>query len=157
MPNRVQQTRSDEVAENSAFVRLLETKARVKMLDVLLRHSYVSLSQSEIAERAGVNQSTVSRNVGVFDDLGVIEVSDGHPTTYRVDRESSLVQSLQTAQTTLLEYTGRLHENDVEQLEDRLEWQPMPDDLRDECLSGSPTSEEQSSEASRPESVATTA
>jgi DNA-binding IclR family transcriptional regulator len=92
----------------------------------------VALNQSQVAERAGVNQSTVSRNIGVFEELGVVEVSDGRPTEYRINRESSIVQGLQQAQMNLLEHTDRLLDDDVEQLEDRPEWQPMEDTQREE-------------------------
>ena len=113
MSDPVVRSSPSSVTENSAFVRLLETKARVKMLDVLMRDSYVALDQTELAERAGVDQSTVSRNVEVFEDLGVVEVFDGRPTEYQIDLENSVVQALRQAQTGLLEHTQRLHDEDV--------------------------------------------
>lgn len=136
MTDPVVQSSPSSVAESSAFVRLLETKARVKMLDVLMRDSYVALDQTELAERAGVNQSTVSRNIEVFEDLGVVEVSDGRPKEYRIDLEDSVVQGLRQAQTGLLEYTRRLHNEDVHKQEDRPEWQ-------------SPASDEEAAKAQR--------
>lgn len=127
MSDPVVQSTPSSVTENSAFVRLLETKARVKMLDVLMRDSYVALDQSELAERAGVNQSTVSRNIEVFEDLGVVEASEGRPTEYRVDLDDSVVEGLEQAQTGLLKHTRRLHDGDVKKQEDCPEWQSLSD------------------------------
>jgi DNA-binding transcriptional ArsR family regulator len=127
MSDPVVQSTPSSVTENSAFVRLLETKARVKMLDVLMRDSYVALDQSELAERAGVNQSTVSRNINVFEDLGVVEASESRPTEYRIDLDDTVVQGLRQAQTGLLKHTRRLHDGDVDRQEDRPEWQSVSD------------------------------
>lgn len=145
MAPSVQQSESDELAEHSAFVRLLETKTRVKVLDVLMRHSYVPLTESEIADRAGVDQSAVNRNIDVFVDLGVVAVNDGWPTEYRVDRESEVVQGLEAAQTNLLEHTERLHEDDVEQAESTHEWETLSEEDRGVLLvEDSATQHEQS-------------
>ena len=124
MSDPVVQSSPSSVTENSAFVRLLETKARVKMLDVLMRDSYVALDQGELAERAGVDQSTVSRNIEVFEDLGVVEVSEGRRKEYRVNLEDSVVQGLRQAQTGLLKHTQRLHDRDVKK---QPEWQSLSD------------------------------
>lgn len=129
-----------EITEQSAFVRLLETKARVKMLDVLMRHSYAALSQSQIADRANLDQTTVSRNIDVFEDLGVVEVEDGWPTEYQIDRDSAVVRGLEQAQTALLEHSERLVEDDVRQLEDCREWTPVAELSEEELQTLGPVS-----------------
>lgn len=127
MPSDGQQEDLEQVTEGSPFVRLLETKARVKMLDVLLRHSYASLSEEEIAERAGLNQSSVNRNIEVFEDLGVVQSESNWPVRYQVDTSSSVVEGLEQAQLNLLEHSERLTADDVKQRDDQKEWIPIED------------------------------
>lgn len=91
--------------EVSPFVRLLGTPSRVKILDVLLRRHSSWLSAEEIADLAGIDQGTFSRNKGVLIELDLLHREDsGQKTTYKVNTEHPFIQLLGKAHTELLEY-----------------------------------------------------
>ena len=83
-------------AETSAFTRLLMVPSRVKIIDVFLGKHYTTLSRGDIAGLAGVDPSTVSRNIEEIVDLGIIEEAEsrGRATHYRLNKKSRLAQIL---------------------------------------------------------------
>lgn len=124
-----------DAADESPFVRLLETRGRVKILDIFMVHGYTELTQSELAEMADIDQGTVCRNVRVLEDLDVVnEVSETQPYEYRLNLDSPVVSALREAQIKLAPDTAVLKQDDVprpfhiehsecvdlEKLEDRL-------------------------------------
>lgn len=93
--------------DESAFVKLLATEGRVRILDVLLRKPHVTLTRSEIAELAGVDPTTFDRNKDILEQLGCLESTNGsRRTEYSLDTEHPVVRALGTARAELLEYTS---------------------------------------------------
>jgi DNA-binding IclR family transcriptional regulator len=95
------------------------------LLDVMLRHSYASMTEETLAERADLNQSTVNRNIEIFQDLGIVEQDGSWPAEYTVNADSVVIEGFRQAKRSLLDQADRLHEDDVEQLEDKTEWIPL--------------------------------
>ncbi|MEY7851458.1 winged helix-turn-helix domain-containing protein [Natrarchaeobius sp. A-rgal3] len=81
--------------DNSAFVRLLETEGRVRVLDVLLRRPGVELTAADISKLAGIDESTFSRNKDVLESFDIVETEyrDGH-AVYTLNTESEIVEVL---------------------------------------------------------------
>jgi DNA-binding transcriptional ArsR family regulator len=84
------------------------------MLDVFLGKHYTELTRSDVAELSGLDPATVSRNIDVFVDLGVIEPTRavGKSQLYSVNTDADLVKALGKARDELRQHGDRL--NDVE-------------------------------------------
>jgi len=81
----------------SAFVRLLETEGRVRMLDVLLGKHYTTLTVSGIAELAEVHETTVYRNIQKLEDADLVRsvgTPDG-PAQYQLNKSNEAARLLQ--------------------------------------------------------------
>ena len=96
------QTTTDE----SAFVKLLGTEGRVRILDVLLRKPHVTLTRAEIAELAGIDPTTFDRNKEILRQLGLLNIKNliGHTTENTINTDSHISKVLGTARSELLEH-----------------------------------------------------
>lgn len=106
--------------DNSAFVRLLETEGRVRILDVLLRRPHATLTAGEISELAGFDTSTFSRNKGELESLDIVEKDfDGGQAVYSLNVDNEIVQVLGEAHTELARFDPKVvdqmddHDNDL--------------------------------------------
>lgn len=100
----------ESYADGSAFVNLLETPSRVRILDVFLRKHYTELTAAKAADLAGIDPSTFHRNVGVFEDIGVIEKADevAGAQRYRLNEDNPVAKAFGKAQHELLEHAPQI-------------------------------------------------
>jgi Fe2+ or Zn2+ uptake regulation protein len=93
-------------AEGSTFVQLLETPGRVRILDVFLRKHYTELTAAKAADLAGIDPSTFHRNVGIFEDVGVVEKADevAGAQRYRLNEDSPVAKAFGKAQHELIDH-----------------------------------------------------
>lgn len=105
-------TAIDNYADTSTFVRLLATKGRVRILDVLLRRPASKLTASQISEAAGIDPGTFSRNKDVLIEFDIVKSDkvDGK-TYYQIDLENPVVQILGEAHNELMRYAPEYVEN----------------------------------------------
>jgi len=98
--------------DQSSFVQLLGRESRARMLDVFLGKHYTELTQSDVAELSGLDPATVSRNIDVFVDLGVIEPTRavGKSQLYSVNTDADLVKALGKARDELRQHGQTLNE-----------------------------------------------
>lgn len=97
--------------DNSAFVRLLSTPGRVKILDVFLRRPGTKLTASEVADAADIDPATFSRNKDILEYFGIIESESTRGSTlYQINLENPIVGTLQTAHTELMRYNPQFVE-----------------------------------------------
>jgi len=116
-----------DVSDDSPLVRLLETRSRVKVLDALVRHSYAALTEGEIAEFSGVDQSTVNRNLPVIIDLGLVRRVEEWPARYQLVQDHPVVEGLEKMQLYLMGDSDRLKQSDVPRRGDDQDWEtPTP-------------------------------
>lgn len=103
------ETRADGAgahSDYSAFVRLLETKGRVRVLDVLLGKPHSELTAKQIADLAGIDKSTVHRNKGILLEFGVIEeIDQGSSPRYTIDLDNEIAKILGRAHTELEKFS----------------------------------------------------
>jgi Fe2+ or Zn2+ uptake regulation protein len=94
-------------ADGSTFVQLLETPSRVRILDVFLSKHYTELTAAKAADLAGIDPSTFHRNVGVFEEMGVIEEADevAGAQRYRLNEESPVAKAFGKAKHELLDHS----------------------------------------------------
>lgn len=94
-------------SEASPFVRLFNTASRVKIVDVLLRKHYSPLTTKEIAEYANIDRSSVTRNLPVLEEIGVVKEADkiGNARRYQIDKSSQIAKALASAQEELFKHT----------------------------------------------------
>jgi len=94
-------------AESSPFTRLLETKSRVRIIDVFLGKYYDKLTRTEIAKLAGINQSSVSRNLGPLLDIGLVEKAgeQGSAETFTLNNSHPLAEDLKSVRRDLFKYS----------------------------------------------------
>lgn len=96
---------SPTYTDSSPFVRLLSTPGRVKILDVLLRRHSSKLTAGEIAEQAGIDPGTFSRNKDLFLELDIVTTTqDGRQTMYQLNTDSEVVKHFGRAHTELLSH-----------------------------------------------------
>lgn len=97
-------------ADASTFVRLLDTSSRVRILDVFLRKHYTELTAAKAADLAGIDVSTFHRNVGVFEEMGVIEETEevAGAQRYRLNEESPVAKAFGKAQNELLDHSEKV-------------------------------------------------
>lgn len=103
-------------ADASPFTRLLETKSRVRMIDTFLGKSYDELTREEIAELAGIDQSSVSRNLGILLDIGLVKETGtrGNATTFTLNSEHPVAESLKSARRELFQHSSLIESDSVE-------------------------------------------
>ena len=89
----------------SAFVELLGSPGRVKMLEAFLDNHETTLTAKDVADYADISESTFSRNADLFLDLDLIEQTDqvGKTRFFSLNKESPLAEDLARAQYHLLE------------------------------------------------------
>ncbi|WP_132059050.1 ArsR/SmtB family transcription factor [Halorussus amylolyticus] len=94
----------------SPFVRLLKTPSRVKIIDVLLGKHYEELTTQEIADLAGIDRSSVTRNIRVLQDADLVEQSGkvGNAPQYQLNKESEVSKALGKAQASLLSHSQEI-------------------------------------------------
>lgn len=97
-------------ADGSTFVQLLETPSRVRILDIFLRKHYTELTAAKAADLAGVDPSTFHRNIGVFEEIGVIEQADevAGAQRYRLNEDSPVAKAFGKAQNELLDHAQKV-------------------------------------------------
>lgn len=106
-------TKEETYANLSPFVRLLETKGRVQILDALIHKSDRELTASEIAQLTGTSTSTISRNM---DELVLLEMvteyaSKSQPTRYQINTENEIVKHLVRFHLGLSEHAEKILSN----------------------------------------------
>jgi len=104
-------------ADASPFTRLLETKSRVRILDVFLGKNYEELTRSEISRLAGIDQSSVSRNLGMLLDVGVIERAgrEGSAETFTLNEGHPVADALKEVRRSLFDYSDLIDQEDEEE------------------------------------------
>lgn len=101
-----------QYADDSAFVRLLSTKGRVRILDVLLRQHSSELTAAEIVEAANIDEATFSRNKDVLMELDMVTSNENHsPITYTINIDNPIVQVLGRAHTELMRFNPSVVDN----------------------------------------------
>lgn len=98
--------------DGASFVQLLGRESRARMLDVFLGKHYTELTQADVADLSGLDPATVSRNIEVFVDLGVIEPTRAVGTSqlYSVNTDADLVKALGKARDELRQHAQTLNE-----------------------------------------------
>lgn len=85
-------------SEDPALVDLLDgSRSRAQLLVALFRHPNEQMTKTDLADRAGVDKSTVHRHSALLEGLledGVLEIteSDGHTEWFTVDMTHSFAQ-----------------------------------------------------------------
>lgn len=92
------------------LVELLETKGQVKVLDVFLTRGALWLTESRLAELAGVDQSTVNRNIATLQMANLVENRGSQPTEYRINEDNEFAAPLREFHLALMDHTRELQE-----------------------------------------------
>ncbi len=95
--------------DRAGLVRLFGSPGRTKMIAAFLEAEGEELTGAEVADRAGIDRSTVSRNVDELIELGLVELTRhvGNVKLYRLDDSSPLVEALVEAGSELRPWVGR--------------------------------------------------
>lgn len=108
-PGLVEREAADDPAteayvDRAGLVRLFGSPGRTKMIEAFLTRREAELTGSEVAELAGVDRSTVSRNVDALVDLGLVDRTRrvGNAKLYRLDASHPLGEALADARRALL-------------------------------------------------------
>lgn len=111
---------SNPYSDKSPFVRLLETRGRVRILDAFLNKYQTEMSAKDLNELTGVSESTFSRNKDVLLELDILEKSknENGKQYYQLNLDSSLVQLLGEFHTRLLEHSDYVSSNTIISEED---------------------------------------
>lgn len=107
----------------------------MKIISVLLRKHYQPLTVREIAELAGVDRSTVQRNIGVIVKIGIAETADkvAGAQRYRINTESEVAKALGKAQTELFS-EGETVSRELVRDQDNVERDEPSDDPNEEPI-----------------------
>lgn len=115
-------------SEASPFVRLFKTASRVKIVDTLLRKHYSPLTTKEIAEYADIDRSSVTRNLPVLQEIGVVKEADkiGNARRYQIDKSSQIAKALAAAQEELFKHAPEIPHTGLETSQERAgaSWPP---------------------------------
>ena len=111
-------TSSQSYADTSSFAALFDKPTRVKILDVFLGKHHKSLSQQAIADLAGINQSSVSRNMTMALDIGLVEEAgtEGNKQLYTLNTDHPAAGPLRKARHELTKYSRHIHGYDTRDL-----------------------------------------
>lgn len=95
---------TEAYVDRSGLVRLFGSPGRVKMIEAFFETEDQELTGAEVADRAGIDRSTVSRNVDELIELGLIERTRcvGNSKMYRLDPDHSVNEALWDARCELL-------------------------------------------------------
>lgn len=99
-----------DMVNYSAFSNLLENKEMVRVLDVLLRDSYVYLEVEDITRRAKVTTEEAERSLQMLKRIGLLDVKKDSSSNigYKIDKSNEIIDSLETAQTRLVKHTKEI-------------------------------------------------
>jgi len=94
--HRASQTRRDREEYPTGWMALIRHRSIGYMIDALLDlPPRREVTQTELAELAGVSRQSVNTHIDFLVDVGVIEpVADTSPQRYRLDRENEITQAL---------------------------------------------------------------
>lgn len=84
-----------ELCENSPFVILFKENVRVKIIDVLLRHSFSKLDKENISELTGVSVEELQEHLEILEELDFIIVEED---MYYINNEDPVISSLTRTQ-----------------------------------------------------------
>lgn len=109
------QSSNNTYSDASPFVRLLQTPSRVKIIDVFLGKHYEELKSHEIADLAGIDRSSVTRNISILEEAGIIEQcgKEGNAPQYRLNTDSEVSKSLGKTQDSLLRHSEEISQQAV--------------------------------------------
>lgn len=84
------------MARECALEKVFGESSVVKILDVMMNHPTMDYSKLDLAEAAGVAESTVHRNWETIEELDAVEVSRayGRAKLYRLNTDSEAVELL---------------------------------------------------------------
>jgi DNA-binding transcriptional ArsR family regulator len=93
------------------FARLLDTKSSVRVLDVFLSNREIPVTRSDLEDQSGMSQSTVSRRVREFLEIGIIEESeDDSPKMFRLNMDHPAASGLVSAYDALYDQVGEIQD-----------------------------------------------
>lgn len=95
---------TEAYVDQAGLVRLFGAPGRTKMIAALLGKRGAELTGAEVADLAGIDRSTVGRNVEELQALGIVEQTRevGSAKLYRLVADHPVVVALQTARRELL-------------------------------------------------------
>lgn len=98
-------------SDNSPFVRLLETKGRVRILDTFISKPHVELSAEDIHDISGVSESTFARNKDVLIELDIITHTKevGQKKYYKLNTDNPIVTDIAEFHTNLVDYIDHIN------------------------------------------------
>lgn len=80
------------------FARLLDKKRSVRILEIFLSNREIPVTSADLEKQSGMSQSSVSRTVNDFLDIGIIEESvDDSPKMFRLDMDHPAAAGLTSA------------------------------------------------------------
>lgn len=84
------------MSEQAPLEQVLGESAALKILDVLMSHPSMDYSKKELAEAAGIAESTVHRTWDKIEKLGAAKESRKYGKTqlYKLNQNSSMIQQL---------------------------------------------------------------
>ena len=87
---------AQKMTENIPLEQLLGESAVLKILDVLMTHPSMDYSKKELAESAGVAESTVHRSWDRIQKMNAVKESRKYGKTqlYKLNQESEIVEQL---------------------------------------------------------------
>lgn len=87
---------TEAYVDRAGLVRLFGSPGRVKMIEAFLKADDEELTGADVAEMAGIDRSTVSRNVDELIELGLIERTRrvGNSKLYRLDDGHPISETL---------------------------------------------------------------
>lgn len=101
----------ESYADGSAFLELLGSKGKARMIDVFVGKRNERLTAQEVADLAGIDRSTFDRNIQSFLDLGIVDLVEpaGNARRYQLDSNHTVSQLLGALQEGLLGHVESLH------------------------------------------------
>lgn len=97
---------SEAYVERTGLVRLFGSPGQAKMVEVFLGKRGAELTGAEVADLAGIDRSTVSRNIDALVDFGLVEETRqvSNSTLYRLDIDQRVSKALWKARRELLSH-----------------------------------------------------
>lgn len=84
------------MAEETTLEEIFGESAALKILDVLMKHPSMDYSKKELAEAAGIAESTVHRSWGKIQNMNAVEKSRKYGKTqlYKLNQDSEIIKQL---------------------------------------------------------------